>query len=372
MPRSDRHPDRLERLVPDHAQRRADGLDAAAVRDLDGDPGKLAFPRISAALDKRQQAIELSIDEADETKRQADELLNEYRERLAEARKQADEIIERARKAGETHERESEEEAKARGEQLMEQARRDIETETQRAIQEIRREVADLTVLATEKVTRKVLTEEDQRRLVEEALSEIDFSDADRGGGHDDLVGGTALMEEVAEVYARALFEVGPGARRRSTRSASELGQFADALERQPQPDACSSSRPYFSGDEKKDALRRAVEGAEPELHQLPRGADRAPPDAGDLPDPRPLRPALGGGAQAAPGRGDERRRARRADVQEIGDRVGEQTGRTGRALEPRRSGDPRRDRRCRVGNFILDASIRNRLEQLRKQVAQA
>ena len=58
----------------------------------------------------------------------------------------------------------------------MEQTRRDIESETRRAIQEIRREVADLTVAATEKVTRKTLTDDDQRRLVEEALSELDFS----------------------------------------------------------------------------------------------------------------------------------------------------------------------------------------------------
>ncbi len=58
----------------------------------------------------------------------------------------------------------------------MEQTRRDIEAETRRAIEEIRSEVADLTVLATEKVTRKTLTDEDQRRLVEDALSELDFS----------------------------------------------------------------------------------------------------------------------------------------------------------------------------------------------------
>ena len=69
---------------------------------------RLVFPRISAALDKRQQAIEDAIDTADETKRQAEELLAEYRERLTEARHQAEEIIERARKAGETHERTSE------------------------------------------------------------------------------------------------------------------------------------------------------------------------------------------------------------------------------------------------------------------------
>jgi F-type H+-transporting ATPase subunit b len=137
---------------------------------------KLAFPRISEALDKRQRAIEESIDHADEVRKQADELLSEYRERLNEARSQAEEIVNRARSAAETHEREAKEEAKATREQQMEQTRRDIESETRRAIQEIRREVADLTVAATEKVTRKTLTEEDQRRLVEDALSELDFS----------------------------------------------------------------------------------------------------------------------------------------------------------------------------------------------------
>ncbi|MDQ2760782.1 MAG: F0F1 ATP synthase subunit B [Actinomycetota bacterium] len=137
---------------------------------------KLAFPRITAALDRRQKAIEDSIDAADRTRTEADTLLAEYRERLKEARGQADEIVARARQTGEQHERESQNEAKARREQMMEQTRRDIESETRRAIQEIRHEVADLTVMATEKVTRKMLTEDDQRRLVDDALSELDFS----------------------------------------------------------------------------------------------------------------------------------------------------------------------------------------------------
>jgi F-type H+-transporting ATPase subunit b len=59
---------------------------------------------------------------------------------------------------------------------MMVQTRRDIEQETRRAIQEIRAEVADLTVMATEKVTRKTLNTDDQKRLVEEALSELDFA----------------------------------------------------------------------------------------------------------------------------------------------------------------------------------------------------
>src|SRR5918998_943634 len=137
---------------------------------------KYAFPRIGEALDKRQRAIEDSIDTAARTKAEADELLAEYRERLKEARVQAEDIITRARKAGDQAEREALEAGRAKREELLQQARRDIQAETSRAIGEIRAEVADLTVLATEKVTRKTLTPEDQRRLVEEALGELDFS----------------------------------------------------------------------------------------------------------------------------------------------------------------------------------------------------
>jgi len=136
---------------------------------------KLAFPRIGEALDRRQKAIEESIDSAERTKTEAEELLAEYRERLKEAREQADEIVARARKAGDNLEAESKVDAQRQREELRQQTKRDIEAETRRAIQEIRKEVADLTVLATEKVTRKTLTDADQRRLVEEALGELDF-----------------------------------------------------------------------------------------------------------------------------------------------------------------------------------------------------
>jgi F-type H+-transporting ATPase subunit b len=138
--------------------------------------GKLAFPRIAEALDKRQRAIEESIDASERTRVEADALLAEYRERLSDARAQADDIVARARKTGETQEAEAIADAKRKREELMEQARRDIESETRRALQEIRREVADLTVAATEKVTRKTLTADDQKRLVDDALSELDFA----------------------------------------------------------------------------------------------------------------------------------------------------------------------------------------------------
>jgi F-type H+-transporting ATPase subunit b len=137
---------------------------------------KLAFPRIQEALDRRAKAIAESIDAAVRTKEEADQLLEEYRARLKEAREQADDIVARARKAAESHQEETKVAAKQYREELMATTRKDIEAETRRALDEIRKEVADLTVLATEKVTRKSLDSEDHRRLIDEALREVDFS----------------------------------------------------------------------------------------------------------------------------------------------------------------------------------------------------
>ncbi len=138
--------------------------------------GKVAFPRIQEALDKRANAIRESIEAAQRQRQEADQLLNEYRERLKEAREQAEDITERARKAADATQAEAAELGSQKREQLVAAARRDIEAETRRSLETIRKEVADLTVLATEKVTRKALGAEDQKRLVEEALAEVDFS----------------------------------------------------------------------------------------------------------------------------------------------------------------------------------------------------
>jgi F-type H+-transporting ATPase subunit b len=137
---------------------------------------KVAFPRIQEALDKRANLIRDSIDEAEETREEAKKVLSEYRARLKEAREQADEIIARSRKTAETTTAEAAEQGREKREELLAAARRDIEAETRRSLERIRKEVADLTVLTTEKVTRKALDADDQKRLVEEALAEVDFS----------------------------------------------------------------------------------------------------------------------------------------------------------------------------------------------------
>lgn len=138
--------------------------------------GKFAFPRIQEALDRRASSIRESIEAAERQRRESDELLEEYRQRLTEAREQADDIMARARRAAETAEAEAAEAGREKREELVGAAKRDIEAETRRSLEQIRREVADLTVQATEKAIRKSLDAEDQRRLVEEALSEVDFT----------------------------------------------------------------------------------------------------------------------------------------------------------------------------------------------------
>src|SRR3954449_7166051 len=144
---------------------------------------KFAYPRIQSALEKRARAVSESIDAAERTRREADKILQEYRERLREAREQADEIVSRARKAADRTQDEARITAKETREEMLADARRDIEQETRRAIGQIRREVADLTVIATEKVARKTLDDDDHRRLIDEALSEFDFEALAHTGG---------------------------------------------------------------------------------------------------------------------------------------------------------------------------------------------
>ena len=136
------------------------------------------------------KTIDGDIDAAEQTRKEADELLAEYRERLKEARAQSEEIVQRARQTAESHEHES----RDRGQEILaeaaKRAERDIDAATKRALDDIRREVADLTIMAAEKVTRKTLNDADQRRLVEEAWSELDFSRSSSSGAQKRTNGG--------------------------------------------------------------------------------------------------------------------------------------------------------------------------------------
>jgi ATP synthase F1 delta subunit len=176
-------------------------------------------------------------------------------------------------------------------------------------------------------------------------------------------------MEEIADVYARALFEV---AEERGTLDDvhDQLAQFSDALSENRNLMQFFFS-PYFSTDEKKSALERAIDGGNPEFvnflealierHRMPvifRIRDRYDHLWEQA---RKLLPVEVTSAIPL----DD------AIVQSIGERVGEQTGlkvELSSRVDPEILGGLV----VRVGNTVLDASIVNRLEQLRKQVAQA
>jgi ATP synthase F1 delta subunit len=176
-------------------------------------------------------------------------------------------------------------------------------------------------------------------------------------------------VEEIAEVYARALFEV---AKERGVLDEvrEQLGQFADALNDNRDLTVFFFS-PYFSTQEKKDGLGRMIDGAETafmnflealiERHRMP-AIFRIRTRYEELWDhENQLLPVEVTSAVAL----DE------STVRSIGERVGEQTG-LKVELSSHVDPDILGGIVLRVGNFILDASIRNRLNQLRKQVAQA
>ena len=242
----------------------------------------------------------------------------------------------------------------------MEQTRRDIEAETRRAIQEIRAEVADLTVLATEKVTRKTLTDERPQAARRGGARRARLRVAVRRG---------ALMEEIATVYARSLFEVAMDQDKLDV-VREQLGAFADALSETRELQVFFFS-PYFSTQEKKDGLERAVTGADPavlnflelliEKHRMPAiFRIRARYDALWEEENKLLPVQITSAVEL-----DE------AIVKQLGDRISEQTGRKvelSSSVEPDILGGIV----VRVGNSVLDASVRNRLDQLRRAVAKA
>jgi F-type H+-transporting ATPase subunit b len=143
---------------------------------------KFAFGPIQNLIDQRREAIAESIGAAEDTRREAERLLAEYRESIANAKREAEEIIDRAHKVGETTKTDILNDAREQAHKEVESARGQIQRETRKAIQELKDQVADLAILAAGKVTSKSFNKEDHLRLVDEALSEVDF-DKMAGGG---------------------------------------------------------------------------------------------------------------------------------------------------------------------------------------------
>ena len=137
---------------------------------------RFAFSRIQTAIDERRERIRQSLDDADRAREEAHKLLEEHHALVAQARGDAESILAEARKVADAQRERLKQELDAERTRRVEETRREIEAETRRSIETIRSEVADLTLEATAKVTGKVLDDEDHRRLIEEAIGDLDFS----------------------------------------------------------------------------------------------------------------------------------------------------------------------------------------------------
>ncbi len=143
---------------------------------------RFAFGPIQKQGDARRQRIADSIDEADRAREEAHRLLEEHRKLIAEARGDADRILGEARRVADAQRDRVREETEADRQRRLEETRRQIEAETHRALEQIRSEVAELTLIAATKVTGKALDDADHRRLIDDAIRELDFSQLEREG----------------------------------------------------------------------------------------------------------------------------------------------------------------------------------------------
>jgi F-type H+-transporting ATPase subunit b len=143
---------------------------------------KYAFGPVQRVIDERRKRILEALEEAERSRAEARRLLEEHRALLGRARTDAEEILAEGRKVAEAQRQRMKEETEVERQRRLEETSRQIEAETSRALQQIRAEVADLTLLATAKVTGKALDEADHRRLIDEAVSELDFSVLEKEG----------------------------------------------------------------------------------------------------------------------------------------------------------------------------------------------
>jgi F-type H+-transporting ATPase subunit b len=141
---------------------------------------RYAFGPIQQLIDQRRDRIRQALEESDHARGEARKLLEEHRKLIAQAKGEAEEILAETRRVGEANQRRMREETEADRQRRIEETRRQVEAETRRALEQIRVEVAELSLIAAEKVTRQSFADEDHRRLIEQAVGELDLSVLER------------------------------------------------------------------------------------------------------------------------------------------------------------------------------------------------
>jgi F-type H+-transporting ATPase subunit b len=137
---------------------------------------RYVFGPLGAAIEKRRADIAKSIEEAESSREEATALLEDYKVRLAEARKEADRLREQGRKEGERLQSEIVQDVQGQRERVLNDADLQIQAQARAAASGIRDDVVQLALLAAEKVSRRSLTDDEHRRLIEQAIDEADLT----------------------------------------------------------------------------------------------------------------------------------------------------------------------------------------------------
>src|ERR1041384_3831091 len=131
------------------------------------------YPEIVRLAEARQRAITQQLEEAEKARAESEAKLDEARGRLEDARKTAQQVVDAANKSAELARQDLREKAEDEARRIGESARKQIEAERDQAIRSVRTAVADLVVVATEKVIGETLDEGKHRRLIERAIEEV-------------------------------------------------------------------------------------------------------------------------------------------------------------------------------------------------------
>jgi F-type H+-transporting ATPase subunit b len=143
--------------------------------------GKLVFPKITAAVEAREKALEDLIEGAKRDRAAAAQALEEQQRQIEAARNDAQKIIAEGRQVGEKVRAQMIDETHQQQQQMLERARREIELEKERAIAEMRREAVELAIAGASKVIEKNLDDQSNRKIVESFLSSIPVTPTSRG-----------------------------------------------------------------------------------------------------------------------------------------------------------------------------------------------
>jgi F-type H+-transporting ATPase subunit b len=134
---------------------------------------KFAWRPLLAALDTRQNAIRKSLDDAQQARQDLERLNAESAQIIARSRQEADAIITQSRADGDRLREEIRQKARAEADLIVKNAERQIQLETSRALEQIRHEAVDLSVMIASKIIQRNLTREDNERLIDEALRQV-------------------------------------------------------------------------------------------------------------------------------------------------------------------------------------------------------